>query len=181
MFWPFLIALHKDPPVILWLFRSEALSNIHCWIIYFTEAQEAHRKKKNTTKDMVEYWSSFLQTAIKIFAERYKWDSLNWEWHDTKDVKKFCHHLLRLKYKKISGTLHNLFLRSKMSCHTVFPAGNTFLFQFRLDKFRSKNILRHVKHEDHFWFSLHCWSHWGRKTTQENNCHTSCHILKAPL
>lgn len=96
-------------------------------------------------------------------------------------LRKICHYLLILKYKKISGTSHNRLLRSKMSCHIVFPSGNTFLFKFRLDKFRSRNLLRHVKHEDHFWFSLHGWSHWGRKTSQENNCHTSCHILKALL
>lgn len=96
-------------------------------------------------------------------------------------LRKISRYLLILKYKKISGTSHHLLLRPKMSCHIVFPSGNTFLFKFRLDKFRSRNLLRHVNHEDHFWFSLHGWSHWGRKTSQESNCHTSCHILKALL
>lgn len=82
VFWLFLLGLHEDPALIPWLFCSEALINMHCWVVYYTEAQEAHRKKKNTTKGMEDCWSSFLQTVIKISAERYQWDSLNWEWHE---------------------------------------------------------------------------------------------------
>lgn len=58
-------------------------------------------------------------------------------------LRKNYHYLLILKYKKKRGTSQN-FLRSKMSCHIAFPAGNTFLFNFRLDKFRSRNLLRHI-------------------------------------
>lgn len=146
LFWPFLLALHKDSPLIPWLFHSEALSNMHFLSLFYKRRKGGPQKEKEHYQScggMLKLPSNCNKNICRKIQMGFTELWVTW-----KVLWKICQYLLILKYRKISGTSYYLFMRPKMSCHIVFPAGNTFLFKFRLDKFRSRNLLRHVKHED---------------------------------